>query len=145
MKKLTENQLNNLKTVLYTNNLVEGLGLCLLTAVQEDKVILTKGTTFKNCKHHDIVEVSLGTISFMYKSMNFNNTKEEIIKALEAQKKRTIDTIEETIKYNNKLQNLQYKTKRFYNEVRIESNKKIKVLKKILSEFDSLIEFNKTK
>ena len=145
MKNLKENQLKNLKTVLYTNNLVKGLGLCLLIEVKEDKIILTKGSGFINSKYNDKVEVALGLASFWYKSMNLNNTKEEIIKALESQKKRTIDTIEETIQHNNRMQNLPYESKRFYNLERICSNKKIKVLKKILLEFDALIEFNKQK
>lgn len=142
--ELTENQLMNLKTTLYSGvmELYEPINMVL--ELRPNSVLVKKLRIWGTNDPTDTYEINYGTISFIWKHRLKVLTKSQILNKLETVRKRVEELIQEEHEQNEFTQSdKSRKTKSSKKKFGIMYRKKIKHLNLVLKDISEVIDWNR--
>lgn len=142
--ELTENQLMNLKTTLYSGvmELYEPINMVL--ELRPNSVLVKKLRIWGTNDPTDTYEINYGTISFIWKHRLKVLTKSQLLNKLETVRKRVEELIQEEHEQNEFTQSdKSRKTKSSKKKFGIMYRKKIKHLNLVLKDISEVIDWNR--
>lgn len=142
--ELTENQLMNLKTTLYSGSMELYEPINMVLELRPNSVLVKKLRIWGTNDPTDTYEINYGTISFIWKHRLKVLTKSQILNKLETVRKRVEELIQEEHEQNEFTQSdKSRKTKSSKKKFGIMYRKKIKHLNLVLKDISEVIDWNR--
>lgn len=142
--ELTENQLMNLKTTLYSGSMELKEPINMVLELRPNSVLVKKLRIWGTNDPTDTYEINYGTISFIWKHRLKVLTKSQILNKLETVRKRVEELIQEEHEQNEFTQSdKSRKTKSSKKKYGIMYRKKIKHLNLVLKDISEVIDWNR--
>lgn len=142
--ELTENQLMNLKTTLYSGSMELYEPINMVLELRPNSVLVKKLRIWGTNDPTDTYEINYGTISFIWKHRLKVLTKSQLLNKLETVRKRVEELIQEEHEQNEFTQSdKSRKTKSSKKKFGIMYRKKIKHLNLVLKDISEVIDWNR--
>lgn len=142
--ELTENQLMNLKTTLYSGSMELEEPINMVLELRPNSVLVKKLRIWGTNSPTDTYEINYGTISFIWKHRLKVLTKSQILNKLETVRKRGEELIQEEHEQNEFTQSdKSYTSISSKKKYGIMYRKKIKHLNLVLKDISEVIDWNR--
>ena len=142
--ELTENQLMNLKTTLYSGSMELQEPINMVLELRPNSVLVKKLRIWGTNSPTDTYEINYGTISFIWKHRLKVLTKSQILNKLETVRKRGEELIQEEHEQNEFTQSdKSYTSISSKKKFGIMYRKKIKHLNLVLKDISEVIDWNR--
>ena len=141
---LTENQLMNLKTTLYSGAMELKEPINMVLELRPNSVLVKKLRIWGTNEPTDTYEINYNKIGFIWKHRLKVLTKSQILKYLETVRERVEELIQEEHQQNEFIQSdRSYKSKSSKKKFGIMYRKKIKHLNLVLKDISEVIDWNR--
>ena len=142
--ELTENQLMNLKTTLYSGAMELYEPINMVLELRPNSVLVKKLRIWGTNEPTDTYEINYNKIGFIWKGRLKVLTKSQMVGKLEAVRKRVEELIQEEHQQNEFIQSdKSYKSKSSKKKFGIMYRKKIKHLNLVLKDISEVIDWNR--
>ena len=142
--ELTENQLMNLKTTLYSGAMELHEPINMVLELRPNSVLVKKLRIWGTNEPTDTYEINYNKIGFIWKHRLKVLTKSQMVGKLEAVRKRVEELIQEEHQQNEFIQSdKSYKSKSSKKKFGIMYRKKIKHLNLVLKDISEVIDWNR--